>query len=217
MRAQARQNRNEAFADILRQPVVPVVTLDDPEQAVALARALADGGLPVIEVTLRTEVALRAMRAIADALPGRVVLGAGSVRRPEQGTAAIAAGAQFLVSPGVTPSLIEAAMHWRVPFLPGVATASEAMALNDLGYRYLKFFPAEHSGGASVLKALLAPLPDILFCPTGGIHAGNAAHYLALENVVCVGGSWVAPKDAIDAGDWQAVRALAEATAALKP
>ena len=129
---------------------------------------------------------------------------------------AIAAGAQFLVSPGVTPSLMQAAMEWKVPFLPGVATASEAMALADMGYVYQKFFPAEQAGGAAALKALSAPLPDISFCPTGGIHASNVADYLCLRNVMCVGGSWVAPQAAVDAGDWDAIRALAEAAAALR-
>jgi 2-dehydro-3-deoxyphosphogluconate aldolase / (4S)-4-hydroxy-2-oxoglutarate aldolase len=209
-------NNNHALARILRQPVIPVVTVEDPERAVAMARALSDGGLPAIEVTLRTETALKCMRAIADALPGRVVLAAGTIRTPMQGAEAIAAGAQFLVSPGATPSLIQAAMEWKVPFLPGVATASEAMALADMGYAYQKFFPAEQAGGAAALKSLGAPLPDISFCPTGGIHAGNAADYLGLENVVCVGGSWVAPKTAVDAGDWDTIRALAEAAAALR-
>lgn len=209
------QNNNQAFDKLLRQPVVPVVTVDDPEQAIEMARALSDGGLPVIEVTLRTDAAMRAIRAIVDALPGRVMIGAGTVRTPAQGHEAIAAGATFLVSPGVTPSLIQAAMEWRAPFLPGVATASEAMALADLGYQFQKFFPAEQAGGAAALKSLAAPLPDISFCPTGGIHAGNAADYLALDNVVCVGGSWVTPKAAIDAGDWGKIKQLAEAAAQL--
>ncbi len=209
------QNNNQALTGFLRQSVIPVVTVDDPERAVALARALSDGGLPVIEVTLRTDAALRAIRAIADALPGRAVVAAGTVRTPRQGTEAIAAGAAFLVSPGVTPSLIQAALEWRVPFLPGVATASEAMALADMGYALQKFFPAEQAGGAAALKSMAAPLPDISFCPTGGIHAGNATAYLGLGNVVCVGGSWVAPNDAVEAGDWSAITKLAEAAAAL--
>lgn len=208
-------NKNASFARILRQAVLPVITVDDPERAVALARALSDGGLPAIEVTLRTDGALRCIRAIVDQLAGRVLVGAGTVRTPAQGGAAMAAGAAFLVSPGVTPSLVQAAEHWRAPFLPGVATASEAMALADLGYGFLKFFPAEQAGGAAALKSLGAPLPDIKFCPTGGIHAGNAADYLALDNVVCVGGSWVAPAAAVAAGDWAAVRTLAEEAASL--
>ena len=207
--------RNADFSRLLRQSVMPVVTVDEPERAAALARALADGGLPVIEVTLRTKAALACIKAIAAALPGRVVVGAGTVRTPADGAAAITAGAAFLVSPGITPSLIQAAEHWRVPFMLGVATASEAMALADMGYAYQKFFPAEQAGGAAALKALGAPLPDIIFCPTGGINAGNARDYLALPNVVCVGGSWVAPRTAVDAGDWAAVRQLAQAAAAL--
>ncbi|MGI9477987.1 MAG: bifunctional 4-hydroxy-2-oxoglutarate aldolase/2-dehydro-3-deoxy-phosphogluconate aldolase [Hyphomicrobiaceae bacterium] len=209
------QSNNQTFGLLLRQPVVPVVTLDDPVSAVALARALSDAGLPVIEVTLRTDAALAAIKAVAEALAGRAVVGAGTVRSPAQADAAIAAGAAFLVSPGVTPSLIEAAMGWRVPFLPGVATASEAMALADMGYGFQKFFPAEQAGGAAALKSLAAPLPDIAFCPTGGIHAGNAMDYLSLDNVVCVGGSWVAPADLIAAGDWAAIGKLAAAAAAL--
>ncbi|MFY0613123.1 MAG: bifunctional 4-hydroxy-2-oxoglutarate aldolase/2-dehydro-3-deoxy-phosphogluconate aldolase [Hyphomicrobiaceae bacterium] len=211
------QSNNQAFGLLLRQPVVPVVTIDDPARAVALARALSDGGLPVIEVTLRTDAALGAIRAMTEALPGRAVIGAGTVRSPAQAAEAMAAGAAFLVSPGVTPSLIEAAMGWRVPFLPGVATASEAMALADMGYVFQKFFPAEQAGGAAALKSLGAPLPDISFCPTGGIHAGNAMDYLSLDNVVCVGGSWVAPKQLVDADDWAAIGQLAEAAAELRP
>lgn len=211
------QSNNQAFGLLLRQPVVPVVTIDDPARAVALARALSDGGLPVIEVTLRTDAALGAIRAMTEALPGRAVIGAGTVRSPAQAAEAMAAGAAFLVSPGVTPSLIEAAMGWRVPFLPGVATASEAMALADMGYVFQKFFPAEQAGGAAALKSLGAPLPDISFCPTGGIHAGNALDYLSLDNVVCVGGSWVAPKQLVDADDWVAIKKLSEAAAGLRP
>lgn len=209
------QQNNEMLAKLLRQPVVPVVTVDEAERGVALARALSEGGLPVVEVTLRTDAALAAIRAIADALAGRVVVAAGTVRTPEQAGAAIAAGAALLVSPGVTPRLIEAAMAWRVPFLPGVATASEAMALADMGYAYQKFFPAEAAGGVKALKALAAPLPDIAFCATGGIDAGNAPDYLALDNVVCVGGSWVAPPAAVEAGDWAQITRLATAAAAL--
>ena len=207
--------RNADFAKLLRQSVMPVVTVDDPEQAVALARALADGGLPVIEVTLRTASALACIKAIVAALPGRAVIGAGTVRTPADGAAAMAAGAAFLVSPGVTPNLIQAAQSWRKPFMPGVATASEAMALADMGYAFQKFFPAEQAGGAAALKALSAPLPDIRFCPTGGIHAGNAQDYLALPNVVCVGGSWVVPRAAVEARDWAAVSRWEEQAAAL--
>ena len=209
------ENRNKHLAALLRQPVVPVVTIDDPAAAVPLARALSDGGLPVIEVTLRTEAALAAIRAIASELSGRAVVGAGTIRSPADGEAAMRAGAAFLVSPGVTPSLIQASLDWPVPFLPGVATASEAMALADLGFIFQKFFPAEQIGGVAALKALNAPLPDIRFCPTGGVHAANAADYLALDNVVSVGGSWITPASDIEAGAFAAIRERAEAAAAL--
>ena len=210
-----RENRNKHLVSLLRQPVVPVVTIDDPAKAVPLARALSDGGLPVVEVTLRTREALRAIRAIADELAGRAVVGAGTVRTPADGEHAIRAGAAFLVSPGVTPSLIQASQDWPVPFLPGVATASEAMALADLGFFFQKFFPAEQAGGAAALKALAAPLPDIRFCPTGGVRPDNAADYLLLPNVVCVGGSWIAPNADIEAENVEAIRARAEAAAGL--
>ena len=210
-----RENRNKHLVSLLRQPVVPVVTIDDPAKAVPLARALSDGGLPVVEVTLRTREALRAIRAIADELAGLAVVGAGTVRTPADGENAIRAGAAFLVSPGVTPSLIQASQDWPVPFLPGVATASEAMALADLGFFFQKFFPAEQAGGAAALKALAAPLPDIRFCPTGGVRPDNAADYLSLPNVVCVGGSWIAPNADIEAENVEAIRARAEAAAGL--
>ena len=206
-----RENRNRHLAAILRQPVVPVVTLNDPKQAVPLARALSDGGLPVIEVTLRTGAALRAIRALADELAGRAVVGAGTVLSPEQGEQALRAGAAFLVSPGVTPRLIQACRDWPVPFLPGVATASEAMALADLGFVFQKFFPAEPAGGVAALKALAAPLPEIRFCPTGGIGQDNWQAYLACPNVVCVGGSWIAPGAEVEAGRFDAIRSRAEA------
>lgn len=202
-------NRNTAFEQILRVPVVPVLTIADLDAAVPLARALEIGGLPVIEITLRTPDALLAIRKIADSLAGRVIVGAGTIRTPQQAAEAIAAGAAFLVSPGITPALADASRSWRVPFLPGVATASEAMALADIGFLYQKFFPAEQIGGAAALAALAAPLPEIRFCPTGGIDAVKAPTYLALSNVVAVGGSWPAPKDLIAAGDWDTISALA--------
>ena len=157
------ENRTQGFDALLRQTVVPVVTIEDPAKAVPLARALSDGGLPLIEVTLRTNGALAAIRAIADELAGRAVVGAGTVRKPADAERALRAGAAFLVSPGVTPSLIQASRDWPAPFMPGVATASEAMALADLGFTYQKFFPAEQAGGAAALKALAAPLHDIRF------------------------------------------------------
>lgn len=205
----------ERLGPMLRTPVVPVLTIDRVADAVPLARALAEGGLDVIEVTLRTPAALPAILEIARELPS-VVVGAGTVRTPEQATAALAAGARFLVSPGMTPHLLEAAQRWAAPFLPGAATASEAMALADLGYGILKFFPAEQAGGVGALKALGAPLDDIRFCPTGGVSADNARAYLQLENVVCVGGSWVAPKDLVEAKDWSSITALARDAAALR-
>lgn len=201
---------NPAFAAALKRArIVPVLTVETPAQAVPLARALAAGGLATLEVTLRTPAALEALAAMAREVTG-VTLGAGTVRDPGQGDAAIAAGAKFLVSPGMTPRLLEAAQGWRVPFLPGVATASEAMALADLGYRVLKFFPAEPSGGLAKLKALAQPLADIRFCPTGGISAGNVAAYLAAPNVVAVGGSWMAPANLMAAGDWAGITKLAQ-------
>lgn len=207
---------NRALADTLyRAAVVPVLTIEAADEGVEMARALARGGLDLIEVTLRTPAALDAIRRIRMEVP-QARVGAGTVLDPEQGAEAMAAGARFIVSPGMTPRLIEAAQAWSVPFLPGAATASEAMALCDLGFRCLKFFPAEALGGAATLKALSAPLAHISFCPTGGIDADNARDYLALANVVAVGGSWVAPRKAVAEGDWGRVTKLAEAAAALR-
>jgi 2-dehydro-3-deoxyphosphogluconate aldolase/(4S)-4-hydroxy-2-oxoglutarate aldolase len=191
-------------------PVVPVVTIRDAARAVPLAEALAAGGLRVIEVTLRTDAALVAIRAIASARPD-VLVGAGTVLDPVQGAAAIQAGAKFLVSPGITPALASAAAQFAVPYLPGVATASEAMALADLGFSFLKFFPAEPAGGVAYLKALADPLAGLRFCPTGGITADGAAAYRALPTVVTVGGSWVAPAATIEAGDFAKITGLARA------
>jgi 2-dehydro-3-deoxyphosphogluconate aldolase/(4S)-4-hydroxy-2-oxoglutarate aldolase len=191
-------------------PVVPVVVLDDLKAAVPLAEALVRGGLPVIEVTLRTVVGLDAIQAIAKAVPGAVV-GAGTVNRPEQLVDALEAGAKFIVSPGATPSLVYAARSAAVPYLPGAATASEMLALLEEGISHQKFFPAEASGGVPALKAFASPLPEVKFCPTGGIDAELAQDYLALPNVVCVGGSWVTPAKLIKAGDWDAIEELARA------
>jgi ATP-dependent Clp protease ATP-binding subunit ClpC len=207
-------DHNPRFAETMKQHrVVPVLTLEDPDIAVDLARALAAGGLPLIEITLRTPAALTVVRRLAE-LP-EVVVGAGTVLTPVQGRDAVAAGAKFLVSPGVTPALVDAAEGWGVPYLPGVATAGEAMALAAHGYRVLKFFPAESSGGATALKALAAPLADLVFCPTGGIDAAKAAAYLTLPNVVAVGGSWVAPDRLVKARDWAAITALARAASTI--
>ncbi|MFC8091173.1 bifunctional 4-hydroxy-2-oxoglutarate aldolase/2-dehydro-3-deoxy-phosphogluconate aldolase [Streptomyces sp. NPDC057301] len=195
-------------------PVVPVVVVDDPSDAVPLARALAAGGLPAIEVTLRTPAALEAIRAIADAVPDAVV-GAGTVITPEQVTRAVTAGARFLVSPGWTDLLLEAMRASGVPYLPGVSTTSEVVALLERGVREMKFFPAEAAGGTAYLKSLNGPLPQARFCPTGGIGPTTAPDYLALPNVGCVGGSWMLPADAVAARDWGRVEALAREAAGL--
>lgn len=200
---------------LARTPVVPVLVIESVETALPLARALAEGGLSVLEITLRTPAALDVIAAIARETRD-VVVGAGTVLTPEDYQAAARAGARFVVSPGATPALHEAAAASPVPFLPGAATASEIMALLERGYRCLKFFPAEPAGGPAYLKALAAPLPAARFCPTGGIDAESAPRYLALANVLCVGGSWVAPQDAVAAGDWPRITGLARAAAALR-
>jgi len=196
-------------------PVVPVLTIDDHRVAVPLARALVAGGLTALEVTLRTAAGLDCVRAIADSVEGADA-GAGTVMDARQYEAAAKAGASFVVSPGATAGLIAAARDSKVPYLPGVATAGEAMNLADEGYRLLKFFPAEPAGGIAYLKALAAPLPLMRFCPTGGSGAQNAAAYLALPNVVCVGGSWVAPGNLVAAADWAAITALSRAAMTLR-
>ena len=195
-------------------PVVPVVVLDDLDHAVPVARALVAGGLPVIELTLRTPVALDAIAAIAAEVP-EILVGAGTITSPELVSLAVKAGAQFLVSPGTTPGLLREMAWAGVPFLPGTATVSEAMAVLEAGYSEMKFFPAEASGGAAYLKSLASPLPAARFCPTGGITAASAPSYLSLPYVGCVGGSWLTPADALAAGDWDRVAALAREAAAL--
>lgn len=196
-------------------PVMPVVTLDAADDALPMACALAAGGIGAIEVTLRTAAGLDAIRAIATAgLPG-VVVGAGTVLDARQVEAAHAAGAGFLVSPGVSPHLLAAAERSGLPWLPGIATAGEALALMERGYRQFKFFPAAASGGIKWLAAVRAPLAQARFCPTGGVTAANAAEYLALPNVACVGGSWVAPRALIAAHAWSDIERLASAAAAL--
>jgi 2-dehydro-3-deoxyphosphogluconate aldolase / (4S)-4-hydroxy-2-oxoglutarate aldolase len=208
-------NTSEAYSFMSLAPVIPVLTVRDAADGIAQARALVAGGLPAIEVTLRTPKALEAISAIRDQVKGAFV-GAGTILRAEQIKEACAAGARFLVSPGVSPRLAAAAAAAPVPFLPGVATASEAIALMDLGFHALKFFPAESVGGAKHLAALAAPLPELRFCPTGGIDAAKAVSYLALSNVVCVGGSWMLPKSALSVGDYGEVEQLAREAAALK-
>ena len=202
-------------ADICRlAPVVPVLVIDDLAHAKKLAEALVAGGLPALEVTLRTPVALDAIRAMAEVPGGRV--GAGTLLTPADVKAAKAAGATFGVSPGATQRLLDACAEYDLPLLPGAATASEVMVLLEMGYTVQKFFPAEQSGGAAFLKSLGSPIPQVKFCPTGGISLKNARDYLSLSNILCVGGSWVAPKDALARGDWGAITTLAAEAAALR-
>ncbi|MFD1539543.1 bifunctional 4-hydroxy-2-oxoglutarate aldolase/2-dehydro-3-deoxy-phosphogluconate aldolase [Nonomuraea guangzhouensis] len=196
-------------------PVIPVVVIDDVETAVPLARALVAGGLPVIEVTLRTADALEAIARIAAEVPEAVV-GAGTIRTSDDIAACLTAGAKFLVSPGTTPALADAMAASGLPYLPGAATATEVMALAERGLKELKFFPAGPAGGVPYLKALAGPLPDVRFCPTGGIRPATAPDYLALPNVGCVGGTWLTPADALAAGDWGRVEKLAAEAAALR-
>ncbi|MGA9251942.1 MAG: bifunctional 4-hydroxy-2-oxoglutarate aldolase/2-dehydro-3-deoxy-phosphogluconate aldolase [Roseobacter sp.] len=188
-------------------PIVPVLVVDDMRTARPLAEALVAGGLPALEVTLRTPAALDVIAEMAQ-VPGGVV-GAGTLVTPDDVRAAKAAGATFGVSPGATDELIDACEAEGLPLLAGAATATEAMRLLARGYDMLKFFPAEASGGAPALKAIGAPLPQISFCPTGGVSPQNAASYLSLDNVICAGGSWVAPKDMVTSGDWSGIEALA--------
>lgn len=197
-------------------PVLPVLAIEHVEDAVPLARALVDAGLPVLEVTLRTPVALDAMSAIAHEVPG-VVLGAGTILRPADFRAVEATGAVFAIAPGTTPALYEAAELTALAFLPAVATASELMAGLERGYRRFKFFPAEAAGGAAALKAFGGPFADVRFCPTGGIDASKAPGYRALRNVMTVGGSWMVPADALAARDWARIGALAREAASPPP
>ncbi len=196
-------------------PVIPVLTINDLEHAVPLARALAAGGLKVLEITLRTPVALAAIEAMRKAVPDAVV-GVGTLTRAVDFAAADRAGAQFGVTPGLTPELASAARGARFPLLPGVMTPTELIAARNAGFSVLKLFPAEQAGGIGMLKALGAPFPDVWFCPTGGISRKTAPDFLALSNVVCVGGSWVAPQAMLQAGDWAGVEALARDAASLK-
>lgn len=210
--AQQASNHTRQICDLA--PVVPVLVVHDLEHARPLAEALVAGGLPALEVTLRTPVALEAIRIMAQ-VPGAVV-GAGTLVTPMDVKAAHEAGALFGVSPGSTDALLAACEATEMPLLPGAATASEAMRLLERGYDMLKFFPAEASGGVAALSSLAGPLPQIGFCPTGGIGPKNAPTYLALGSVRCVGGSWVAPTDLCKAGDWAAIEALARGALALR-
>ena len=209
-------DKQQALAQYLvLAPVVPVVVIDDAAQAVPLARALVAGGIRAIEITLRTPAALAAVRAIAAEVEGAVV-GVGTVLTPEQLLAAGRAGARFAVSPGASPNLLAAAQDSALPWLPGAATASEAMTLREHGYRHLKFFPAESSGGVAALRALAGPLPDLHYCATGGIGLHNARDYLALANAIAVGGSWLTPNERVANGDWTGITQLAREAAALR-
>lgn len=194
-------------------PVIPVLVIEDVASAAPLAQALVDGGLPVLEVTLRTPAALDVIREMA-AIDGGVV-GAGTLLTTDDVRAAREAGALFGVSPGATPALLDACEAEDLPILAGAATATEAMSLLERGYRVQKFFPAEAAGGAAALKSIGAPLPQVTFCPTGGIDLKKAPEYLRLSNVACVGGSWVAPKELVAAGDWSGITALAQEAAGL--
>jgi len=206
-------DRLDALLD--RAPVLPVIVIEAIEHAVPLARALVAGGLPVLEITLRTPVALAAIRRIAAEVEGALP-GAGTVLTPADFAAVAAAGGGFAISPGVTPTLQAAAEAASLPWLPGVATASELMLGLERGQRHFKFFPASSVGGAAALRAFAGPFPQARFCPTGGLDASSAAALLALPNVACVGGSWMLPKDAIARGDWARIEALARAAAALR-
>jgi 2-dehydro-3-deoxyphosphogluconate aldolase / (4S)-4-hydroxy-2-oxoglutarate aldolase len=199
-----------------RAPVIPVIIIERLRDAAPLARALVAGGLPVLEVTLRSPVALEAIAMMAAEAPGAVI-GAGTVLDPRQADDAAAAGAQFIVSPGTYDALTDHILHMGIPYLPGVATPSEMMALLAKGVRYQKLFPAAVVGGMEMLKAVASPLPQIRFCPTGGITPASAPDFLRLPNVVCVGGSWMAPAKMIEAQDWPGIEALARQAAALRP
>lgn len=210
-------NRAAAIDAILaRAPVLPVLAIERLDDAVPLARALVDGGLPVIEVTLRTPAALAAITRIAAEVDGAVV-GAGTVLSPADLDAVAAAGAAFAISPGATEALYTAAAGQCMPWIPAIATASELMRGLDHGHRRFKFFPAEAAGGVAALNAFAGPFPQARFCPTGGIDATSALRYRALPNVMTVGGSWMVPREAIEARDWQRITALARASCATRP
>jgi 2-dehydro-3-deoxyphosphogluconate aldolase/(4S)-4-hydroxy-2-oxoglutarate aldolase len=207
--------QQQVEATLRLAPVIPVVIIDDARAAVPMARALVAGGIPAIEVTLRTPAALDAIRAIAAEVEGAVI-GVGTVLSAKDLDAAFKAGARFAVSPGVSPRLLDAADDSELPLLPGVATAGEAMTLLERGYRHLKFFPAVPAGGHKLLGAWASPLPQIRFCPTGGISLANAGDFLGLPNVLCVGGSWLTPADKLASGDWAGIERLAREAATLR-
>ena len=208
------QNSDALLPIMTGQKVIPVIVLDDAKDAVPLAKALVAGGLPAIEITLRTAAALESIRRVAAEVPDALV-GAGTILNAAQFDEAVAAGSKFIVSPGLTPELVDAAEGSPVPLLPGAVTSSEIMAALEEGYSLLKFFPAEQAGGAAYLKSLSSPFGGVRFCPTGGVSAKNAPDYLGLPNVLCVGGYWVAPTDAVSSGDWGRITALAKEAALL--
>lgn len=190
------------------QPVIPVLLIDNVKHAVPLAQALVKGGLPAIEITLRTPSALDAIKAVADEVP-KAIVGAGTILTSIDYEQAEKAGAKFIVSPGASKQITDAALLSDIPLLPAAITPTEMLTLRDQGYSYLKFFPAEQAGGAPFLKAMASPLQGICFCPTGGVSLQNAKSYLSLSNVICVGGSWVAPKSLLDSENWDAITKLA--------
>lgn len=209
------QQRLTALELMQDGPVIPVIVLNDLAHAVPMAQALVAGGVRVLEVTLRTPQGLSCIEAIARAVPEAIV-GAGTVRSAGDAQACANAGARFAVSPGYTSALGRACQELRLPLLPGVATSGEIMAAQADGFNELKFFPAVQAGGSAMLKAWQGPFGDVRFCPTGGISQGNAREFLALKNVVCVGGSWLVPVEAMEQGDWSRITALAREAVALR-
>jgi 2-dehydro-3-deoxyphosphogluconate aldolase / (4S)-4-hydroxy-2-oxoglutarate aldolase len=209
-------NTNASIAEILQlSPVMPVVTIEDAGTAPDLARALARGGIRVIEVTLRTPQALAAIDAIASQVP-EICVGAGTVMSPDDLNLAANAGATFAISPGTTRELLAAGANFRIPYLPAVATASELMIALAAGFRFFKFFPANVAGGVQALKAFYGPFAEARFCPTGGINLQTAGTYLDLPNVLCVGGSWLTPSDLVKSRDWGRIESLAREAAGLR-
>ena len=190
-------------------PVVPVLVINDVEKAVPLAKALMEGGIKVLEVTLRTPAAIDVIKRIAEEVPDSLI-GAGTVTNAQQLKAVVEAGAKFAISTGMTADLLKAGMDAEIPLIPGISSTSDLMKGKDAGYTHMKFFPAEASGGVKAIKSISGPFPDVTFCPTGGIGPNNYNDYLALNNVKCVGGSWLAPDDAIEAGDWARITQLAK-------
>lgn len=210
------ENKQKTIREIMTlAPVIPVIVIEDVGKAVDIARALVAGGLPAIEITLRTPLALEALKVISNEVEGAFA-GAGTVVTPAQIKQVEDAGAKFMVSPGASVNLLDAADDSALPLLAGTATTSEIMALGERGYSHMKFFPGSLAGGAPYLKALSGPLPQFSFCPTGGVSLANAGEYLALANVLCVGGSWVAPNNLVEDGDWDAITKLASDASKLR-